>query len=542
MKRREAIQNVMILLGVIILGIGIVIFLNREKGEHTTENSTHSETEEETGTNEILSMRRNDYPRGVNLGDSLTELQFETKDKEPFFLSEKQGEYVVLTFWAGWCEQCKAQLEHMESFENVLKQYENVSFLLVNALDTEKESVEAAQSCLAERGITAQNVFDRDKKVYEKLGIQKIPTTLLLSPEGKVLADFTGKITSASAFESMLSYAINGYDHATLSFVTGILQNEAGGIKTGLDKKKEHPSGDDVLCESQGLLMEYAVAAKDQPLFDEAYAYAKKYLKKDGLFLWFESSNTDVTSNAFLDDLRIYGALLQAEELWGGYEAEITELEGALCQYNITKDGPIDYYDFKYRTKNSEFFLCYGDLETIKRLEERTGSRGLYKNTEGIINEGYISDTFPLYYSSWSYKKKEYSIEELNMAENVYILYHLAKAGLLKEESEAWLMEQLRGNGIMAGYQTDGSVTDGYGYESTAIYALTAMIGMECDNSEMVTLSISRMNRFRIFDSQSQYDGAFGNADGTGIYSFDQCLALKAYGLLEDYIKGMENE
>ena len=85
------------------------------------------------------------------------------------------------------------------------------------------------------------------------------------------------------------------------------------------------------------------------------------------------------------------------------------------------------------------------------------------------------------------------------------------------------------------GNETSQSVSEGY--ESTGIYALTAMIGMECNNSEMVTLSIARMNEFRIFDSANRYNGAFGNADGSGIYSFDQCMALKAYALLESYCR-----
>ncbi|WP_294407159.1 glycoside hydrolase family 8 [uncultured Clostridium sp.] len=37
----------------------------------------------------------------------------------------------------------------------------------------------------------------------------------------------------------------------------------------------------------------------------------------------------------------------------------------------------------------------------------------------------------------------------------------------------------------------------------------------------------------KINDPENKYYGAFGNPDGSGIYSFDQCMALLAYAELE---------
>lgn len=77
--------------------------------------------------------------------------------------------------------------------------------------------------------------------LYEKVLDQRNDTDLLLI--ARLLQDVT-----------------QGADQATLSFLKNCLQNEAGGIYTGMTRRQDATvSGKDVLSESQGLLMEYAV-------------------------------------------------------------------------------------------------------------------------------------------------------------------------------------------------------------------------------------------------------------------------------------------
>ena len=45
------------------------------------------------------------------------------------------------------------------------------------------------------------------------------------------------------------------------------------------------------------------------------------------------------------------------------------------------------------------------------------------------------------------------------------------------------------------------------------------------------------MEKMRINNSTSEFNGAFGNPDGTGIYSFDQCMALLTYGSLDNKVE-----
>lgn len=486
-----------------------------------------------------LIQRKSEQPQNLVLGESLADISYMSDDNKPFSLSEWQGNYIVLMYWASWNHTCQETLAQLPLLQKAAESQQNVKLLLVNALDGEKETLEQAQTYLKEKQIDVPVVYDDKNQMYEKWGIKKLPTTLILSPNSQVLAIFPNKI-EASSFQSMLDYVQEGYTMPTYTFLTEQMMNKEGGIYTTLQATNDpHPTNHDVLSESQGLMMEYALIQKDQDLFDQVFGYAQKYLSKDGLFLWYNAADGQPTSNAFIDDLRIYGALLQAQKQWGGYEQELAALEKALCQYNLNDQGWVDFYDFKQKKQSDTFSLCYGDLKTLETLAQRTGNETLYSQTKQQILNGYISDDFPLFYASWSYKENAYSQEPLHMGEAMVTLYHLAKANLLPKTSEMWLEEQLENKGLFAMVQIDGKVVEGSGYESTGVYALAALIGMECQNARITTLAIDRMNHLRIFDETSPYDGAFGESDGSGIYSFDQCLALKAYACLNQMVLNM---
>lgn len=113
-------------------------------------------------------------------------------------------------------------------------------------------------------------------------------------------------------------------------------------------------------------------------------------------------------------------------------------------------------------------------------------------------------------------------------------LLHLAEIKQLPNSTVQWLKDTISNKRILGRYNVDGSVVQGYEYESTAVYAIAALIGKEINDNELVNLAISNMEKMRINNVNSKFNGAFGNEDGTGIYSFDQCMALIAYGKLEE--------
>ncbi len=519
--------------GVLLLLVAFVIRgCGRESGHRTDEEESVLVAEK----TQELSPRISYYPEALYLGQSLAEETLFRADGSTVKIGDIKGDYLILNFWGSWCKYCKTQLEQTNVYTKIAERYGNIPIVLVDKMDREKESVEQAQQYLQEQQISVTNLFDQDMTLYQKLGLKRIPTTIILDKEGKVLFCYTGVIENASQFEAMLSYAIQGYAAGTQEFVLQAMMNEQGGMYTEYPAEESgsgHPAGKDVLSESQGLLMQYALAADKKELFDRVYRFAKQQMQAEGLFAWYVAEGEMAGSNAFLDDLRIYGALLEADKKWGGYEQDALEVGNALLQKNCSKEGFVSFYDFSSKRMGNEISLCYIDLETITQLTQQGNCPEMLQNMQQILQDGYISDEFPFYYGSYSYESGRYSQESLNMAEAMYTLYHLSKTGDLKESSENWILEQLRNGGIMARYTVDGEIVKDYGYESTGIYALAVLIGLNCKNEEMVTKALSRMEEIRIFDSSSFYNGAFGNIDGTGIYSFDQCVSLLAYQALD---------
>lgn len=68
------------------------------------------------------------------------------------------------------------------------------------------------------------------------------------------------------------------------------------------------------------------------------------------------------------------------------------------------------------------------------------------------------------------------------------------------------------------------------------MYALAALIAMEKKDMHTAGLAFNLMESFRIRNGDNGLDGLFGEEDGSGIYSFDQCVALEAYQKMEEII------
>ena len=118
-------------------------------------------------------------------------------------------------------------------------------------------------------------------------------------------------------------------------------------------------------------------------------------------------------------------------------------------------------------------------------------------------------------------------------------LYHLAEAGLLKETSEEWLLEQLEGDGLAARYNVDGTVVRGYDYETTAVYAIAGLIGYESGNAGIYTRALQKIEQNRIWDTGSSFYGSFMNQEaGDDVIAFDQLMPLILYGYSKDVLFG----
>jgi hypothetical protein len=402
----------------------------------------------------------------------------------------------------------------------------------VDKLDGEKETKKQAQDYLKENNITLPCLYDENLTAYDAMGIQIVPTTLILDTEGNLSYCYAGVLESKEELESMIAMARDGSDAATLQFVEENMMSDMGGMYTEYKENEgEVPSGHDVLSESQGLLMEYAAETGNEELFSNAYDYIKENMYENSLPLWVDTDKEEISTNALLDDLRILHALSVMQEETGLYREDVKDLMEAIVIYNTKDQNPVDFYDFSLKEKANQFTLCYGDFTVLKQISsEIPAADKLYERTLALVEGGYIGTEFPFYYNCYFYEDQSYDTSSLNMAEALYTVYHLAQVGKVQEDTLAWIRTHMEENGIYARYDVDGEVTVGYDYESPAIYALVGLIAKETGDEELMTSAVSHMEAWRVFDTSDPADGAIGTEGLESMMSYDQCMALLFYG------------
>ena len=107
-------------------------------------------------------------------------------------LSGFAGEPVVINFWATWCYYCK---EEMPDFDEASRLYPDVQFMMVNATDGDRETVEIAKNYLKESGFGYFDVyFDTNLDAVSKYKVTGFPATIFVDRDGKIAARANGMI------------------------------------------------------------------------------------------------------------------------------------------------------------------------------------------------------------------------------------------------------------------------------------------------------------------------------------------------------------
>lgn len=104
-----------------------------------------------------------------------------------FALKKYQGKVVVLDFWATWCGPCVKSLPALVETMGEFPQ-EQAVFLSVNQAET-KEQI---SHFLEARRLTMAVALDADQSLASKYGVEGIPHTVVIGPDGKIAFVKTG--------------------------------------------------------------------------------------------------------------------------------------------------------------------------------------------------------------------------------------------------------------------------------------------------------------------------------------------------------------
>ena len=129
------------------------------------------------------------------------DLTFQTMDGGTVKLSELMGKPVFLNFWASWCSPIKAEMPlFQEKYEEL---GDKVEFVVVCLVDGLTETVETGKAYIQEKGYTFPVYFDTTNQANEIYGVNAIPTSFFIAPDGAVLAYCTGALTEENFDEGI---------------------------------------------------------------------------------------------------------------------------------------------------------------------------------------------------------------------------------------------------------------------------------------------------------------------------------------------------
>lgn len=310
----------------------------------------------------------------------------------------------------------------------------------------------------------------------------------------------------------------------TEQFIQETLMTEDGRLHTNMTDRKE-----EYLSESLGLWMDYLVLKNDHAQFEQQVAVlTKHFLTKDHLVIWEINEGKSAPANAFIDDLRIGGALYEAGEQWQtpDYTKLADQMSQALVQFQTSEQLMVDFVELESKAKGTDVTLSYpipNAFEAMKKADILPAET--YNQTKKLLVEAPFSneDLFP---KAYHIPTGEYLFDaEVNMIDQFYTGYHRAKWG---GDVDALVnfakMAFNEGNGKLFGRYDHLTNQPIVAYESAAVYALAILMCLEIDEEIFAKELYTQMKTLQVNEGVDR--GGYIDVLSKDTHTFDNLLAL----------------
>jgi cytochrome c biogenesis protein CcmG/thiol:disulfide interchange protein DsbE len=104
-------------------------------------------------------------------------------------LGDYRGEVVILNFWASWCVPCRQEAPHLQA---LWERYRDAGVQLLGV--DYRDDPAAARAYEREFAITYPSVEDRSGRLAFEYALVGVPTTFLITADGRIVYRFTGKV------------------------------------------------------------------------------------------------------------------------------------------------------------------------------------------------------------------------------------------------------------------------------------------------------------------------------------------------------------
>ena len=106
-------------------------------------------------------------------------------------LEEFRGRPVVLNFWASWCVPCRKEMPTLQEVSEEVQ--DRIAFVGVNHQDSRGEAV----AFLDDTGVDFPAGYDPEGATATAYGLYGMPTTVFISPDGRILERHRGEISES---------------------------------------------------------------------------------------------------------------------------------------------------------------------------------------------------------------------------------------------------------------------------------------------------------------------------------------------------------
>jgi thiol-disulfide isomerase/thioredoxin len=127
-----------------------------------------------------------DDPGGAS--DTALAIPVTAADGSSTSLADYAGQPLVVNFFASWCPPCRAEMPELERVHSEVG--DEVRFVGVS-VDYDETTW---KSLVAESGITFETVFEPRQDLLRAVGGKGMPTTILVSAEGRIVHVHTGAL------------------------------------------------------------------------------------------------------------------------------------------------------------------------------------------------------------------------------------------------------------------------------------------------------------------------------------------------------------
>ena len=141
----------------------------------------------------------------VKAGDQAYPFELEGIDGNIYKLADYKGKFVVVNFFATWCDPCVEEAPELEKYQ---QSYGKEAPLLIIDRGEPKMRVRDFKETTKS---TSTYLVDKDDKVSKLFNVVGQPETLIIAPNGILLEKIIGPTTAEELHKKIEEYKKNGF-------------------------------------------------------------------------------------------------------------------------------------------------------------------------------------------------------------------------------------------------------------------------------------------------------------------------------------------